>query len=58
MGSYMGIISPFIWVITIVILLIILLITTHEPPINAILGTNADLQYENKGSTGFLSIET
>ena len=27
-----GIISPLIWVISIVILLITLLITTHEPP--------------------------
>ena len=27
-----GVISPLIWVITIVILLITLLITTHEPP--------------------------
>ena len=34
-GSWVGIsgvISPLIWVITIVILLITLLITTHEPP--------------------------
>ena len=37
-GSWVGIsgvISPLIWVITIVILLITLLITTHEPPSRA-----------------------
>ena len=28
-----GVISPLIWVITIVILLVTLLITTHEPPL-------------------------
>ena len=32
MGSYKGVRSPLIWVISIVTLLITLLITTHEPP--------------------------
>ena len=32
MGSYKWVISPRIWVTTIVILLIALFVTTHEPP--------------------------
>ena len=36
-----GVISPLIWVITIVILLIILLITTHEPPSRSLLRTSS-----------------
>ena len=32
MGSYKWVISPLIWVISVVTLLLTLLITTHEPP--------------------------
>ena len=34
MGSYKWVISPLVWVISIVTLLITLLMATHEPPSN------------------------
>ena len=41
MGSYSGVTSPLIWVISIVTLLITPLITTHEPP-STMTGSHGD----------------
>ena len=56
MGSYKWVISPLIWIVSIVTLLITLLITAHEPPSATIFPTQHWQHAAQSPGSGCLSM--